>query len=300
MVTKSDKIIFGAIALLVLLTFVFRSDVKSLATGSEDGMFQRQENDGQLATSGAASFEDVQVLQQWDLPPVLKEISGIAYIDNRRFACVQDESGTIYIFNINSKKIEKEIPFAGAGDYEGIALKGDHAYVVRADGTLYEVDMNGKNKTNEYSTSLTAKHNVEGLCYDKNNDRLLLAIKNDEPSGVGYKGIYAFNLANKKFQSEPAFKLDLSHKLLSDGKKKKKVMMPSEIEIHPQTNEIYITDGPKGNLLILDKSGTPRQLVSLGKKFAQPEGITFSPKGELFISNEGTKKPGNILKVELK
>ncbi len=52
-------------------------------------------------------------------------------------------------------------------------------------------------------------------------------------------------------------------------------------------------------LLIMDYSGTIKKLYQLGKDFAQPKGITFSPQGEIFISNEGTKQPGNILKVEI-
>lgn len=38
----------------------------------------------------------------------------------------------------------------------------------------------------------------------------------------------------------------------------------------------------------------------LGNEFEQPEGITFQPNGELFIANEGSKKAGNILNVEIK
>jgi uncharacterized protein YjiK len=53
-------------------------------------------------------------------------------------------------------------------------------------------------------------------------------------------------------------------------------------------------------LLAMDNSGNIKKLYHLGKNFAQPEGITFSPQGEIFISNEGAKQPGNIMKIELK
>jgi len=52
-------------------------------------------------------------------------------------------------------------------------------------------------------------------------------------------------------------------------------------------------------VLIMDYSGTIKKFYQLGKDFAQPKGITFSPQGEIFISNEGTKQSGNILKVEI-
>ena len=69
--------------------------------------------------------------------------------------------------------------------------------------------------------------------------------------------------------------------------------------INATTNEIFITDGLQAMLLIMDYSGTIKKLYQLGKDFAQPKGITFSQQGEIFISNEGTKQPGNILKVEI-
>ncbi len=34
-----------------------------------------------------------------DLPPVLNEVSGITNIDSSHVACVQDELGTVYIYN---------------------------------------------------------------------------------------------------------------------------------------------------------------------------------------------------------
>jgi DNA-binding beta-propeller fold protein YncE len=89
--------------------------------------------------------------------------------------------------------------------------------------------------------------------------------------------------------------------LLSSGdkKKKKKAIMPSSIGIHPLTGEIYITDGPKSRLAILQPSGKILKVIELGKEFAQPEGVSFSPSGDLFISNEGTSKPGNIIELKL-
>ena len=76
--------------------------------------------------------------------------------------------------------------------------------------------------------------------------------------------------------------------------------MPSEIAIHPVTNEIYITDGRNPKLLILDASGAIKKLYQLNKnEFSQPEGLTFKPDGEMLIANEGVKQPGNILTVKV-
>jgi uncharacterized protein YjiK len=306
MITKGDKIVFGIITFIVILLFVFWKDVKSLSGNKTEVEKVSNDNKGKQSSKKGKEDSDnitseVLITQKWELPSDLKEVSGITYIDDQRFACIQDEKGKIFIYNRASNKIENEIPFGVMGDYEDIAVKDNMAYVVRADGRLFEVDMNsGKNSVKEYKTFLTVEHDVEGLCYDKNNNRLLLAIKDDEPGKPDYKGIYAFDLAKKAFIKEPVFKIDLKNEVFYTVGKKNKTLMPSAIGINAKTNEIFITDGSKAMLLILDSSGIIKKLYQLGKDFAQPEGITFSPQGEIFISNEGTKQPGNILKVEIK
>jgi hypothetical protein len=95
--------------------------------------------------------------------------------------------------------------------------------------------------------------------------------------------------------------IDVKQEMFKSQSKKKQEysFKPSAISIHPSTSEIYITDGPKGRLLILNDSGI-KQLYQFDQKdFPQPEGITFNPQGEMFISNEGKKSPGTILKVEI-
>jgi uncharacterized protein YjiK len=245
------------------------------------------------------SLSGVTIVRKWDMPAELKEISALSNIDDHRFACVQDEMGTIYVYNIAQKIIEKKIQFSHKGDFEGVAFTGSHYYVVRADGQLFETPLSEteKNNTRQYKTSLTVKHNVEGLCYDKENNRLLLATKDELPHQPGFKGIYAFDLEKKALIDDPVYKIDMQHNLFTQSKKSK--VMPSAITIHPESKEIFITDGPQSRLLIMDSSGQPKQFLELGKDFSQPEGITFDSYGNLYISNEGTKEPGNILQVRL-
>jgi len=244
---------------------------------------------------------DFRILKRWDLPVILKEVSGISIIDSTKFACIQDEAGSIFIYDIETFKIEKAIPFAAAGDYEDVAIVNDVAWVLRSDGKLFEVSSYDTKAiaVKEYTTSLTARQNVEGMCYDKTNNRLLLAIKDGETAGKNYKGIYSFDLATKTLGAEPVFKIDIHQNIKSGNKNRIVEIMPSGIAIHPQTKEMYITDARNSLLLILDASGTFKSINDLdGKEFHQAEGISFDDNGGLFISNEASKGGGNILKVE--
>lgn len=299
-IIKTAVVIAGLTGIFVLpgnkteaLPFLSKSNYK--AQKAKGGKPNKQESPTTRIT----------IAKKWELPKVLTEISGLSYMNDQRFACVQDELGTIFIYNTASSTVEKEIPFASAGDYEGLAVVGEDIWVLRADGKLFEVRSINQEKpaVKEHDTHLTIKQDSEGLCYDKKNNRLLIAIKGAELDSDDYKGIYAFDLASKKMEQQPVFKIDLLDKIFQQngsGKKKKATVNPSGITIHPQNGDMYITDGRSPQLLVIDATGKIKSLHQLDNtEFAQPEGISFNAAGDLFISNEGTKQPGNILQVTI-
>jgi uncharacterized protein YjiK len=246
---------------------------------------------------------ELKVIDQWDLPSELTEISGLEFLGNNQFACIQDEAGTIFIYDAGKKSVIKKVPFSGTGDYEGIAIAGTTAYVVRSDGRIYEVNGydQGKASVKEYSTPLT-DHDVEGLCYDQKNNRLLIAIKGEEPGSKDYKGIYAFDLSSKKMARTPVYKIELANAIFADlnEKKLKNIIQPSDLEINPVSGEIYVIEGASPKVLIMDEKGSPKKLYQMSiSDFKQAEGITFTPQGDLYISNEGKGGTANILKVEI-
>ena len=290
---KSNIIYF----VITACCFTFCSDINE----SNETALLKSASDQEGKKNNKDGSGDVTIQEKWDLPEELKEVSGISYLEKDRFACVQDELGTIFIYNTGSGTIEKKIPFSGVGDYEGISVSGNMAYIIRADGRLFEVNMEeGSKSVKEYATHLTVEQNVEGIWYDAQHNRVLLAIKGNEPGQKNYKGIYAFDISSKKINNQPVFKIALDNSLFNESNSKKdKLIMPSEIAVHPTNGDIYITDGPQAKLVIMDQQGNMKAVYKLGKRFSQPEGITFSPQGDLFISNEGTKDPGNIMQVKI-
>jgi DNA-binding beta-propeller fold protein YncE len=252
-----------------------------------------------------AASPDITVVKKWNLPTILQEISALTYMGDNRFACVQDESGVIFIFNTATNKIERQVSFGATGDYEGLALVGKTAYVARSDGKIFEVNNidTSSPKVQTYITPLTAAHDVEGLTYDAGGNRLLLAIKGAETGQKDYKGIYAFDLKTKKLAAAPAIKLNLADPALpqGSGKNLQKALQPSEIAVHPSTGDIYLTEATNPQLLVLSPKGVIRSRYKLSNQtFSQPEGIAFGPAGELYISNEGKKASGNIVQVNIR
>ena len=85
---------------------------------------------------GAETYE---VVNTWELPEVLTEVSGICFVTDNQVAAIEDEDAIIFIYDLTSNKIVKKIKFGDFGDYEGLAINGKDAYVMRSDGILFEV-----------------------------------------------------------------------------------------------------------------------------------------------------------------
>ncbi|WP_178990322.1 SdiA-regulated domain-containing protein [Winogradskyella schleiferi] len=239
------------------------------------------------------------------LPEVLNEVSGITWLSNNVFACVQDENGFIYIYNVEQNEVINKIEFANSGDYEGIAINGKDAYVIKSDGLIYEIKNYESDslEVSEFKTPFKQKNNIESLVFDKQNNRLLTATKDEDLGDKHLKSIYQIPLSTKKMDEKSIVNIDLKAKVLEKFQHKKieKTFNPSDIAIHPKTKDIYVIDGKDPKLLILNSKGEILKVFELDKrKFAQPEGITFSKDGRLFISNEATDESANILEVQLR
>ena len=122
--------------------------------------------------------------------------------------------------------------------------------------------------------------------------------KDHEPFGNDGRGIYGFDISTKKLKEKPVLMVTAKD---SDLKKTLHKIRPSDIAIHPKTKDIYILQGTKPRILIANSNGVATKEYPLNNKvFYQPEGITFSPDGTLYISNEATGGVPSILKVKLK
>ncbi|MFD2245899.1 SdiA-regulated domain-containing protein [Pontibacter ruber] len=240
---------------------------------------------------------------RWELPGNLREVSGIALLSDDLIACVQDEEGAIHLYDLGKKQVVQKIDFAGPGDYEGIAVAGKDAFILRSDGTLFEVAdfRNSSPAVKEHKTVLAATQDAEGLAYDEENDRLLIACKGFDSKLGENKGIYAFTLADKKMESKPAITIPLTQEqLASAGKKKQKskydVLQPSSLEKHPTSGELYVLDAANSRLHTLDELGRIQKTTTLDKNLlSQPEGMTFGANGELYIASEGGKKGNGVI-----
>jgi uncharacterized protein YjiK len=253
----------------------------------------------------------------YKMDEVLHELSGISFIDEENLACVQDEAGEIYIYNLTGESISKTIQFAGKGDFEDLVIAGQDAFALRSDGRIFKVnDYHEFNDSiTEFETPLSKENDAEGMCYDSKSGNLLISCKGKSgEEDKDSRGIYSFDLKTNTLSDQPVITISLeqlkaftsqeSSSYLSKKFQKillenniRKVFVPSALAIHPVTNDVYLISAVNNLLLIVNRDGAIKGIAPLQHKdFLQPEGITFNNKGDLFISNEGKNKHANILR----
>ena len=238
------------------------------------------------------------------LPETLTEISALALVNDSTVACVEDESGVIFLYSLSKGKMVDQLRFAGPGDYEGLEVVGDLAYVLKSNGNLYEYSFS-EMTTNTIKTPLKRSNNAEGLAYDSANHRLLIACKGKpgiEDSKLDGKAVYSYHL-NSGFNPTPTYLItddnlrswNEQQELSINLTKRKPMFMPSAIGIHPLTGDIYILATVGKLLIILNPTGAIKNCIPLSPRvFRQPEGICFTSKGDLVISSEGQDGNGKI------
>lgn len=246
------------------------------------------------------------------LPDTLREISGVTILDSNTVACVQDEKGIVFGYSLSEKKITKHQLFAIDGDYEEITRVGKTLYILRSDGTIFEIEdyENPLSEVKKYTTSIPAVDN-EGLCYDKEHNRLLVACKSKLDKGMGSKdtrAIYGFDLTTKTLSAAPVYNFDMKDiikfaedKNLDIKKNKKKgknvgldiKFKTSAIDIHPITKKLYILSAVDHLLFVFTPNGKLENIEILDPiVYNKAEGLAFFANGDMLIANEGqTKKP---------
>lgn len=251
------------------------------------------------------------------LPSVLHEISGITLIDTSTVACVQDEAGIIFFYDLRKKSITGDLTFYGNGDYEGIAFADGIFYVIRSNGTLYKItDPNRPFPPEEIRLKGIPHNNIEGLCYDRENNRLLIAPKDKADKDLKSEvkqGLYCFSLWKGELIKDPLFEFKLSvindfaagNNVFEPAEYNKKGepkqpdirFSPSAIAVHPVTGKLYILSADDHMLFVFSMRGNIEYITLLEPDiFNMAEGITFFKNGDMLISNEGQNGNASLLR----
>ncbi|UFH57444.1 hypothetical protein LN737_22310 [Spirosoma sp. KNUC1025] len=159
-------------------------------------------------------------------------------------------------------------------------------YALESNGNLFRFKL-GSTEIGRTKTDLPKKTEVEGLGYDPKTKRLLIAVKKGK--GSSDKAVYSFDLLNKAVFKD----MSLNDEQLEGAGIDPKTYEPSAIAVHPITGEWYVLTSAGKRLLITSRSAKIRYSEPLDPKlYRQPEGMCFTPNGDLYIASEGDKKRG--------
>ena len=223
----------------------------------------------------------------YKLPTTLDEISGLIFYpkDSGIFA-IQDEKGWLFKIHLKNPLQIERWKFSNGADYEDLSLVDSTFYVLKSKGIVEKFKFATPDSVSLQSFPVgEGKNEFETLYYDSVMQQLVLICKNCEQDSRKEVSGFAFDPSSGTFS--PSFKIETATIREELGEDDKFRFKPSAAAIHPLTGELYIIASVNRVLVILNKDHSVKNAYKIDPAlFKQPEGLTFTPKGDLIISNE--------------
>jgi len=241
-----------------------------------------------VATAPASSLADFPLdaatRSALALPKALKEISGLAVVDETTLLAHNDENAVVYRVDLDSSEVSKWLVVGDPVlrmDIEGIATIGDDVYLIDSGGILVSIPggvRRGGVVTDfgRIDTGLGSACEIEGLDADFEPGTLVIACKEMRDGSDGI-AIFSFDVASA--QARELFRLD-----------------PDQFERKPNPSGVtrafghYVLIAGRDRLIFeVTRTGSIVSVSRLGKKHhPQAEGIALLPSMErLLIADEG-------------
>lgn len=226
------------------------------------------------------------------LPEELDEISGIAYYpkDTSVFAII-DEDGLLFKIPLKNPKGFRQWSFDKKRDFEDIVLEDSIFYVLVSNGDVESVQFKGNaivTAKSNFSDESKKVNEFEAMYKEKDTSRLIILCKTceDDPKKSFSSVAYNYQDSAKSYALYKTFDMTpLESKLNVD-----KHLKASAAAINPVTGDIYIISSVQKLLVVTDKDGEFKDLYKLDPTiYKQPEGIAFTPEGDMIISNESAE-----------
>lgn len=220
----------------------------------------------------------------FNLPVEMDEVSGLAYYpkDTSVFAIIDEEA---VLFKVPIMRIEeaRKWTFGNQKDCEDIVLIDSTFFILVSNGDVVKLTFNGDKIETEESDFGSGKKKNEFEAMYADSGKLVMMCKDCDEDQKSITSFF-YNPGDKSYAD--AGSLDLEQ---LNGKTQKKIkdIKPSAAAINPATGELYILSSVSKQLLVVNKENNITELYDLNPKiYKQPEGIAFTPQGDLIISNE--------------
>jgi uncharacterized protein YjiK len=225
----------------------------------------------------------------------LAEISGISFYpkDSSVFA-ISDENGNLFKIHLNKNRVTQKWKFDKKLDFEDVFLHDSSFYVLESNGNIQTLQFSPEGDTifkrkNIFPRAKEKKNEFESMYYDEVSKGLVMICKDCKTDKK--KSVSAWNFDPETGTYSPSdFSINVSHIAKKTGDDELK-FKPSGAAINPLTNDVWILASTNQLLIVTDRKGNTKEVYTLNPAiFNQPEGITFTPWGDMLISNEAGDK----------
>ncbi len=233
-----------------------------------------------------AGYDFDERLWRAELPGRLDEVSGLAFSDDGRLFAHDDERGRVYELDTTTGAVRGRFDLgqpAASDDFEGIAIAGDHFFMISSTGLLYTFGAGDDEEDVDFTiadTGVGSWCEVEGLEFDPGERLLLMACKVTSPDR-GYIEVARWSLDEGRL----ATPIRIDRAALSD------------FGLESSFDPSGITWASGGTLLLISgrhdaivearpDGGVVYAVELRGGRHPQSEGIAMAPDGTLFVSDE--------------
>jgi uncharacterized protein YjiK len=236
-----------------------------------------------------------------NLGKILVEISGLAYTPEN-IVTISDNKEKIFGINLKTKKLTdlKDHVVPPDSDLEDVVVSDSAYYLLSSSGVLKKVPLQAEDssQTSSYDLGLKGQNDFETLYYDPTANGLVLICKScAEERGKKIRTAYRFDLTIMRFDTSAFFHISRTEveDILKDADAR---LDPSAAAINPLDKRLYIISSASNLLVIADTRGKVMEAYRLNPDlYPQPEGITFAPNGDMYISNEGKYGKPTLLHI---
>ena len=229
------------------------------------------------------------------LGDALVEISGISFYpkDSSVFA-ISDETGLLYKIRLNKKFLTEEWKFDKKRDYEDVMQHDSSFFVLESNGNIETLNFSPRGDTVFNHRSIfpgdnKKKNEFESLYYDETYKGFVMICKDCEDDTYDFTTAWLYDPVKDDFTSS-IFKIDLNA-IAKQLKIARIKFRPSGAAINPLTKDVWVISSTNQIIVVMDRKGTIKDVYTLDPTiFNQPEGITFTPWGDLLIANEAGDK----------
>ncbi|MBL7938748.1 MAG: SdiA-regulated domain-containing protein [Flavobacteriales bacterium] len=256
----------------------------------------------------------------FELPAALTEVSALTDVDEQTIACVHDEAASVYFISLHDGRVIDSVSFSRPADMEGLTRVGNEFFALRSDGLIFHLGDRASGLAVKDTFRLDAPNkNIEGLGYDERSGLVLVSPKDfvkGSKEGRDERVIYAIDPNAPGHPTSVVLRLSVedlvgqaAHMGIATPQRRKEngeevsalKLRYSSVAVHPVTDHCYLLSAADRTLLVVDREGRLIDLVQLdGDLLPKPEGITFMPNGDMWLSSEGKGRTPVLVRYALK